>query len=81
MDHTNTEMIEDLKAVKQFFDETQGGAPVCLEYAIKQLQERSGFWIWKQQGRGGYFVCSKCGAMANYAKNYCYECGRKMEVG
>ena len=81
VNHTNTEMIEDLKTLKQFYDETQGGAPTCLEYAIKELQERTGFWIWKQQGKGGYFHCSKCGAMSSCINNYCYQCGRKMEIG
>lgn len=77
--HTNTEMIEDLKAIKQFFEETQGGSPVCLGYAIDQLKERTGYWIWKPQGRGGYFYCNKCGAMSSCINNYCYQCGRKLE--
>ena len=40
---TNKEAVEDLKTLKQFFEETSGGAPMCLDYAIKHLQDRSAF--------------------------------------
>ena len=80
MEHTNTEMIEDLKAIKQYFEETTDGSPVCIGYAIEALTEKTGYWIYRANGRGCYFTCSKCGAISSCINNYCYSCGRKMEV-
>ena len=76
---TNKEAVEDLKTLKQFFEETSGGAPMCLDYAIKHLQDRSAFWVQKPNGRSCYFICSKCNALSSCINNYCYSCGRKME--
>lgn len=37
---TRSEAIQDLEAIKEYFEQKSGGAyPICLEYAIKVLKK------------------------------------------
>lgn len=38
---TRSEAIQDLEAIKEYFERESGAYPLCLEYAIKELKERS----------------------------------------
>lgn len=37
---TRSEAIQDLEAIKEFFEQESGGAyPICIEYAIEELKK------------------------------------------
>ena len=43
---------------------------------------KRGKWKWNEKpafgNPYGSYICSECGAQANYQENYCCECGAKM---
>ena len=72
---THKEAINDLKAIKEFFEQESGAYPVSLEYAIKVLKNKpsayrsKGEWIrdryWSRgvgmgEDYGFFYKCSLC---------------------
>lgn len=38
---TTIEAIEDLKTLKEYFEQESGATPICLEYAIEILEKNN----------------------------------------
>lgn len=75
---TTSEIIHDLKVLKDSFEEhTNGCSPICLEEAIKIVEERpQGKWV---KSKDGYTRCDQCGSRGSAIKaNFCHHCGADM---
>ena len=52
-----------------------GGVARCVMFR----SERTGKWVVKDYGDSELYQCSECGDTSAKARNYCAECGLKME--
>ena len=84
---THEEAINDLNAIKEFFEQESGAYPVSLEYAIKVLKKESsadrpqGYWTKTDVAT---YRCSECGKIqiADDVNelNFCCCCGSRNKV-
>ena len=89
---THKEAVNDLKAIKEYFEQESGAYPISLEYAIKVLKNElsadrpQGEW---KHLKGDEWLCSECGHVIwtegswehplERGKDYCEHCGAKMK--
>jgi hypothetical protein len=93
---TREQIIHDLRAINEYFLEQSGGsAPVCLEEAIKIIEEErpTGEWNEVEEGCGWTeILCAECSVCKNTFGlggatideiredfKFCQNCGAKMK--
>ena len=91
---THKEAVNDLKVIKEFFEQESGAYPVSLEYAIKMLKNElsadrpRGEWIWHEDE--DICNCSECEFEIDATGcidpmeyvgifRYCPNCGARMK--
>ena len=63
MKHTPEEMIHDLQALEEYFNDMSGGcAPVCLSYAVDAIKKLTAYEQEKEDhaDTGNRLSCSNC---------------------
>lgn len=80
------EVLSDMRAEYNIFsdDEEEATRYHALSWAIQALNERTGRWIWDDEG----FHCSECwhhtygntGEVLSGIYKFCPNCGARMEV-
>ena len=81
-DMYGTDVVNAINKIKH-------GTPVSTELATSlqqtcnNLQQRpQGTWIFRHGVTcGGYYKCNKCGEIERAEKNFCPNCGAKMQKG
>lgn len=76
-------VIDNAPTVEQIDDtELQRAIGYAEGYSKGRNERPQGEWIFRQGVTcGGYYKCSKCGEVERAEKNFCSNCGAKMQKG
>ena len=69
---TNEEAIHDLTALKEYFIEIAGAAPMCMDLAIEAIEKQIPKKVFE-------IVCPNCRTLIRGSRPFCGYCGQALD--